>query len=50
LPTVRTLLMIAAVLLAQLLRAAPAARKSLALALLAVLCADPLSVLAPGSG
>jgi competence protein ComEC len=48
LPTVRTLLMIAAVLLAKLLRRAAGVAEALALALLAVLCADPLSVLAPG--
>jgi competence protein ComEC len=48
LPTVRTLLMIAAVLLAKLLRRAAGMAESLALALVAVLCADPLSVLAPG--
>ena len=48
LPTVRTLLMIAAVLLARLLRRAQSSRESFALALLAVLLFDPLSVLAPG--
>jgi competence protein ComEC len=48
LPTVRTLLMIAAVLLARLLRRGASGAESLALALIAVLCADPLSVLAPG--
>jgi len=48
LPTVRTVLMIAAVLLAKLLRRGASVGEALALALLAVLCADPLSVLAPG--
>jgi len=48
LPTVRTMLMIAAVLLARLLRRGASGSESLALALIAVLCADPLSVLAPG--
>ena len=48
LPTVRTLLMIAAVLLAKMLRRAQSARESFALALIAVLAFDPLSVLAPG--
>ncbi len=48
LPTVRTLLMIAAVLLARLLRRAQSATESFALALIAVLAVDPLSVLAPG--
>jgi competence protein ComEC len=48
LPTVRTLLMIAAVLLARLLRRAQSSRESFALALIAVLLFDPLSVLAPG--
>ncbi|MBP6596887.1 MAG: DNA internalization-related competence protein ComEC/Rec2 [Arenimonas sp.] len=48
LPTVRTLLMIAAVLLARLARREPALPASLAIALIAVLVADPLSVLAPG--
>ena len=48
LPTVRTLLMIAAMLVARLLRRAAGLGESLALALVAVLCADPLSVLAPG--
>lgn len=48
LPTVRTLLMIAAVLLARLLRRAQAPSQTLALALIAVLLADPLCVLAPG--
>ena len=48
LPTVRTLLMIAAVLVAKMLRRAQSARESFALALIAVLSFDPLSVLAPG--
>jgi len=48
LPTVRTLLMIAVVLLAKLLRRAQSGRESFALALIAVLLFDPLSVLAPG--
>ncbi len=48
LPTVRTLLMIAAVLLARLLRRAQAPSQTLALALIAVLLVDPLCVLAPG--
>jgi competence protein ComEC len=48
LPTVRTLLMIAALLVAKLLRRGAGLGESLALALLAVLVADPLSVLAPG--
>ncbi len=48
LPTVRTLLMIAAVLLARLARREPALSGSLAIALIAVLLGDPLSVLAPG--
>ena len=48
LPTVRTLLMIAAVLVARLLRRAAGLGESLAIALVAVLCVDPLSVLAPG--
>jgi competence protein ComEC len=48
LPTVRTLLMIAAVLVARLLRRAAGLGESLAIALVAVLCADPLCVLAPG--
>lgn len=48
LPTVRTLLMIAAVLLAKLARRPQGLPESVALALLVVLLADPLSVLAPG--
>jgi len=48
LPTVRTMLMIAAVLLAKLLRRAHSGRESFALALIVVLLFDPLSVLAPG--
>ncbi len=48
LPTVRTVLMIAAVLLAKLLRRGASVGESLALALLAVLCFDPLCVLTPG--
>jgi competence protein ComEC len=48
LPTVRTLLMIAVVASARLLRRAHRAGEGLALALLAVLAVDPLSVLAPG--
>jgi competence protein ComEC len=48
LPTVRTMLMIAAVLIAKLLRRAQSGRESYALALIAVLVFDPLSVLAPG--
>jgi competence protein ComEC len=48
LPTVRTLLMIAAVLLARMLRRAQTARESFALALVVVLVCDPLAVLAPG--
>jgi competence protein ComEC len=48
LPTVRTVLMIGAALLARLLRRGASVGESLALALLAVICADPLSVLAPG--
>lgn len=48
LPTVRTMLMIGAVLIARLLRRAQSARESFALALMAVLLFDPLSVLAPG--
>ena len=48
LPTVRTLLMIAAVLGARLARRPQGLAQSLAFALLAVLLADPLSVLAPG--
>jgi competence protein ComEC len=48
LPTVRTLLMIAAVLLARLLRRPQAPSQALAFALIVVLVIDPLSVLAPG--
>jgi len=48
LPTVRTLLMIAAVLVARLLRRGASMAESLALALIAILCADPLAVLTPG--
>lgn len=48
LPTVRTLLMIAVVLAAKLLRRAQSSAESFALALIAVLLFDPLSVLAPG--
>jgi len=48
LPTVRTVLMIAVVCLARLARRPVAVLQSLALALLAVLLADPLSVLLPG--
>ena len=48
LPTLRTLLMIAAVAVARLLRRAHGAGDGLALALVVVLAIDPLSVLAPG--
>lgn len=48
LPTVRTVLMIAVVCLARLARRPVAVLQSLALALLAVLLVDPLSVLLPG--
>jgi competence protein ComEC len=48
LPTVRTLLMIAAALLAVLLRRAAGAWHALALALLVMLVVDPLSVLGAG--
>jgi competence protein ComEC len=48
LPTVRTLLMIAAVLLARLARRPQGLPESLAFALVVILLADPLSVLAPG--
>lgn len=48
LPTVRTLLMIAALLLARLLRRPQAPSQALAFALILVLLVDPLSVLAPG--
>ncbi|WP_374602432.1 DNA internalization-related competence protein ComEC/Rec2 [Arenimonas sp.] len=48
LPTVRTALMIAVVALARLLRRSQGDGQSLALATIAVLLADPLSVLSPG--
>ncbi len=48
LPTVRTLLMIAAVALARLARRPQGLAEALAFAVIAVLLADPLSVLAPG--
>jgi competence protein ComEC len=48
LPTVRTLLMIAVVCAARLSRRASGAPDGLALALVAIVLADPLSVLAPG--
>jgi competence protein ComEC len=48
LPTVRTLLMIAAVVLARLARRPQTLAQSLALAAIVVLLADPASVLAPG--
>ncbi|HEU4991461.1 MAG TPA: ComEC/Rec2 family competence protein, partial [Luteimonas sp.] len=48
LPTMRTVLMLWLVVLARLLRRAQRAADTLALALLAMLLADPLSVLAPG--
>lgn len=48
LPTVRTLLMIAAVLLARLARRPQGLAEALAFAIIAILLADPLSVLAPG--
>ena len=48
LPTVRTLLMIAAVLLGRALRRGQSGGDAFALALLAVLAVDPLAVLAPG--
>lgn len=48
LPTVRTLLMIAAIALARLFRRLPAAADAFALALVLMLLADPLSVLSPG--
>lgn len=48
LPTVRTLLMIAAVLLARLLRRPQRLGDAFALALIAVLLADPMSVLTAG--
>lgn len=48
LPTVRTLLMIGVLLLARLLRRPAGTASTFALALIAVLLADPLAVLAPG--
>ena len=48
LPTVRTLLMIAAVLAARLARRPQGLAQALAFAVIAILLADPLSVLAPG--
>lgn len=48
LPTVRTLLMIAAVVLARVARRPQTLAQSLALAMVCVLLADPASVLAPG--
>ncbi|WP_155844882.1 DNA internalization-related competence protein ComEC/Rec2 [Arenimonas oryziterrae] len=48
LPTVRTLLMIAAVLMAKLLRRPQSGADAFALAMIVVLLVDPLSVLAPG--
>ena len=48
LPTVRTLLMIAVVLLAKLLRRPMRGVDAFALAMIAILLFDPLSVLAPG--
>ena len=48
LPTVRTLLMIAAVLAARLARRPQGLAQALAFAAIALLLADPLSVLAPG--
>ncbi len=48
LPTVRTLLMIAVVVLARWQRRAQSGAQAIALALVAVLLFDPLSVLAPG--
>ena len=48
LPTVRTLLMIAVVVLARMARRPQGLAPSLALAVIAILLADPLSVLAPG--
>jgi len=48
LPTLRTLLMIGVMLLARLLRRPAGTASTFALALTAVLLADPLSVLAPG--
>jgi competence protein ComEC len=48
LPTVRTMLMIAAVLLARLARRPQGLAEALAFAVIAIVLADPLSVLAPG--
>jgi len=48
LPTVRTLLMIAVVALARCSRRGSSGVQSLALAMIAILLADPLAVLAPG--
>jgi competence protein ComEC len=48
LPTVRTLLMIAVVALARCSRRGSSGAQSLALAMIAILLADPLAVLAPG--
>ena len=48
LPTVRTLLMIAVVALARCSRRGSSGPQSLALAMIAILLADPLAVLAPG--
>lgn len=48
LPTVRTLLMIAAVLLARLARRPYGLAEALSFAVIAIVLADPLSVLAPG--
>ena len=48
LPTVRTLLMIAVVALARCSRRGGSGAQSLALAMIAILLVDPLSVLAPG--
>ncbi|ODT96538.1 MAG: DNA internalization-related competence protein ComEC/Rec2 [Rhodanobacter sp. SCN 67-45] len=48
LPTVRTLLMIAVVALARCSRRGSSGAQSLAMAMIAILLADPLAVLAPG--
>ena len=48
LPTVRTLLMIAVVVLARCQRRAQSGAQAIALALIVILLVDPLSVLAPG--
>jgi competence protein ComEC len=48
LPTVRTLLMIAAVLMARLARRPQGLAEALAFAIIAIVLADPLAVLAPG--